>query len=105
MVKSGIVNDVKVSHFRLATHLLVALFTLGGLVWTALDLKTHARGEAPARLTGFAILTLGTLLFQLLIDKVVPHQAWQTLTVVVGVFIMLAVFPALATGLPEWLYG
>ncbi len=65
MVQSGIVHDVKVSHFRLATHLLTALFTLAGLVWTALDLRVLARGEPRARLTGFAALALGMLLVQL----------------------------------------
>ncbi|HEY6870152.1 MAG TPA: COX15/CtaA family protein [Novosphingobium sp.] len=65
MVQSGIVNDVKVSHFRLAAHLLTALLTLGGLVWTALDLRAHARGERPHRLTGFAALALGLLALQL----------------------------------------
>ena len=66
MVKSGIVNDVKVSHFRLATHLLVALLTLGGLVWTALDLRALAQGQRAARLTPFAALTLAVLALQLL---------------------------------------
>lgn len=65
MVKSGIVNDVKVSHFRLAAHLLVALVTLAGLVWTARDLIAHACGEAPRRLTGLAALVLGVLFVQL----------------------------------------
>ena len=65
MVKSGIVNDVRVSHFRLATHLLTALFSLGGLVWTALDLRALARGEEPHRLTLFAALALGALALQL----------------------------------------
>ena len=65
MVSSGLSADVKVSHFRLAAHLLVALVTLGGLVWTALDLHARARGEPPARLTGFAAVTLGALTFQL----------------------------------------
>jgi cytochrome c oxidase assembly protein subunit 15 len=65
MVESGIQYDVKVSHFRLAAHLLLALTTLGGLVWTALDLRAHARGEAPARLTGFAAATLAMLVVQL----------------------------------------
>jgi cytochrome c oxidase assembly protein subunit 15 len=45
MVKSGIVHDVKVSHYRLATHLAVALFTLGGIVWTMLDLRALARAK------------------------------------------------------------
>lgn len=65
MVQSGIVNDVRVSHFRLAVHLLVALVTLGGLVWTALDLLTHARGETPRRLNGLGALVLVLLFVQL----------------------------------------
>lgn len=65
MVKSGIVHDVRVSHFRLAAHLLVALTTLSGVVWTMLDLRALARGEPRARMTGFAALTLGMLLIQL----------------------------------------
>jgi len=65
MVKSGISTDVKVSHFRLAAHLLVALVTLAGLVWTALDLRAHARGEAPHRLTALGALVLAMLFVQL----------------------------------------
>jgi ATP-binding cassette subfamily B protein len=41
-------------------------------------------------LVGFGI----PLLFQVLIDKVVPHQAWNTLQVVVGAFVLLAAFEA-----------
>ena len=65
MVQSGIVDEVKVSHFRLATHLLVALLTLGALTWTALDLQAHARGEPRSRLTRFAALCLAVLAVQL----------------------------------------
>jgi cytochrome c oxidase assembly protein subunit 15 len=65
MVRSGIVNDVKVSHFRLAAHLLVALATLGGLVWTALDLYGLKRGDPRARLTGFGAVALAMLVVQL----------------------------------------
>jgi cytochrome c oxidase assembly protein subunit 15 len=67
MVKSGIVHDVKVSHFRLATHLLVALTTLAGVVWTARDLVGTARGQAPARLRPLAALALGALAMQLIL--------------------------------------
>jgi cytochrome c oxidase assembly protein subunit 15 len=69
MVESGIVNDVKVSHFRLAAHLLTALLTLGGLVWTALDLLALARNPAarPARVTGFGWVVLAALTLQLLL--------------------------------------
>lgn len=71
MVQSGIVNDVKVSHFRLAAHLLVALATLAGVIWTALDLRALHRGEARSRLTGFGALALATLFVQLFFGALV----------------------------------
>jgi cytochrome c oxidase assembly protein subunit 15 len=49
----------------LAAHLMTALFTLGGLVWTALDLQALDRGRPSARLTGFAAIVLATLAVQL----------------------------------------
>lgn len=69
MVTSGLTQNTDVSHFRLSAHLLVALVTLGGLVWTALDLMTLRRNPQakPARLSGFAALTLITLFVQLLL--------------------------------------
>lgn len=71
MVSSGLTQDVKVSHFRLAAHLLVALITLGGLVWTALDLRGLARGEGPARLTRFAAAVSILLVIQLFFGALV----------------------------------
>ncbi|WP_295529569.1 COX15/CtaA family protein [Novosphingobium sp. Chol11] len=65
MVQSGIVHDVRVSHFRLAAHLLVALTTLAGIIWTMLDLRAVSRGERASRLTPFAALALGVLVIQL----------------------------------------
>ncbi len=69
MVSSGLTVRTDVSHFRLAAHLLTALFLLAGLVWTALDLKVLARDPqaAPARLTGAGAATLGILFVQLLL--------------------------------------
>jgi heme a synthase len=68
MVASGLSDRTDVSHFRLATHLLLALFILAGLVWTALDLKALARDPAAkkARLSGFAIGVAVILFIQLL---------------------------------------
>ena len=68
MVSSGLSARTDVSHYRLAVHLLTALFILGGLVWTALDLKQLARDPLakPAKLTGFASVVLGILFIQLL---------------------------------------
>ncbi len=69
MVSSGLALRTDVSHFRLSVHLLNALLILGGLVWTALDLKALARDPAakPAKLSGFAGLVLVILFIQLLI--------------------------------------
>ena len=67
MVSSGLSERTDVSHFRLAVHLLTALFILGGLVWTALDLRQLAAGNpGPARMTGLGIAVLAVLFFQLL---------------------------------------
>jgi cytochrome c oxidase assembly protein subunit 15 len=68
MVKSGLSVRTDVSHIRLAVHLLTALFTLGGLVWTALDLRALAAdpGARPARLRGVAVFALLALALQLL---------------------------------------
>ncbi len=70
MVRSGLSGQMTdVSHFWLSVHLLTALFTLGGLIWTALDLRQIARdpNTAPAPLTiGSAVVAL-ILFVQLLL--------------------------------------
>lgn len=73
MVKSGLSVRTDVSHVRLAVHLLVALFTLAGVVWTALDLCALARNPQarPARLTGLGALTGAILFVQLLFGALV----------------------------------
>jgi cytochrome c oxidase assembly protein subunit 15 len=70
MVRSGLSGQMTdVSHFWLSIHLLTALFTLGGLVWTALDLRVLARdsGARPARLTATAGWVGAVLFVQLLL--------------------------------------
>ncbi len=69
MVASGLEYRTDVSHFRLATHLLTALFLLAGLVWTARDLDALAREVAArsARLTGAAVGVIAILFVQLLL--------------------------------------
>ncbi|MGK0269413.1 MAG: cytochrome c oxidase assembly protein subunit 15 [Cocleimonas sp.] len=67
MVTSGLSERTDVSHFRLATHLLMALFITGALVWTALDLRQHARGEyKKSKLTFFGFIVFFVLFLQLL---------------------------------------
>ena len=70
MVRSGLSTEVTdVSHFWLSIHLLTALFTLAGLIWTALDLRRLADiPEArPARLTGLSVMVSLILFIQLLL--------------------------------------
>jgi len=67
MVTSGLSERTDVSHFRLAVHLLMALFIIGALVWTALDLRRYARGEGKyAKLTLFGFIVFLVLFLQLL---------------------------------------
>lgn len=67
MVSSGLAVRTDVSHIRLAVHLMTALVTLAGIVWTALDLLALHRSPltAPARLTRPAIVALALLFVQL----------------------------------------
>lgn len=69
MVKSGLSVRTDVSHYRLAVHLLTALFIIGGLIWTALDLRALARSPRarPAALRPFALVVLLILLIQLML--------------------------------------
>lgn len=68
MVASGLVERTDVSHYRLATHLLLALLILGALVWTALDLRLRIKApQKVSRMTGFGILVLSVLFFELLL--------------------------------------
>jgi len=69
MVMSGLTERTDVSHFRLSSHLLLALFIMAALIWTALDLRQLARNadSRPARLTGAAIVAGLILFIQLLL--------------------------------------
>ncbi|RDE06448.1 COX15/CtaA family protein [Sphingomonas aracearum] len=69
MVKSGLAVRTDVSHIRLAVHLMTALVTLAGIVWTALDLLALARDPTagPARLRPVAAIALLMLAVQLVL--------------------------------------
>ena len=49
MVKSGLVNDIDVSHFRLSIHLLFAFIILSLIFWNYLDLKYLKEKERKMR--------------------------------------------------------
>jgi cytochrome c oxidase assembly protein subunit 15 len=65
MVMSGLEGRTEVSPYRLSAHLLMALFLMSALIWTALDLR---RPDArPARLTRWGTFALAVLGLQLLL--------------------------------------
>lgn len=68
MVASGLAVRTDVSHLRLAVHLSTALVLLGGLVWTALDLRVLASTpfSRPARLKPVAMAGLALLGIQII---------------------------------------
>lgn len=68
MVVSGLVGRTDVSHFRLSIHLLNALFIMGALIWTALDMKALARdhGAKPSRINALGWTVFAILFVQLL---------------------------------------
>lgn len=70
MVRSGLSGQMTdVSHFWLSIHLMTALFTLAGLVWTALDLHMLEKnpGNRPAHLTPVTLGIALVLFLQLLL--------------------------------------
>ncbi len=77
MVRSGTGPDAMpamrtdVSHYWLSIHLMTALLTLGGLVWTALDLRNRAIGQPTAGLRRFTVGVLAIVAVQLL------YGAWM----------------------------
>jgi heme a synthase len=64
MVKSGLVKDPAVSHFRLAAHLITAFFTFGFTFWVALQLlyqdriKTHLKPIRNVTLILFGLVVM-----------------------------------------------
>ena len=60
MVASGLSQRVEVSHYRLATHLVLALLIFAGMVWTLRRMTERTPSVASPRLkiTGIAVLVL-----------------------------------------------
>jgi cytochrome c oxidase assembly protein subunit 15 len=69
MVMSGLEGRTEVSPYRLSAHLLFALFLMGALIWTALDLRLLSRkpDARPARLSGWGVFALAVLFIQLML--------------------------------------
>ncbi len=66
MVKSGLINDPDVSHFRLSLHLTFAFITFAYTLWVALDLIYPERKAVVVPLRKLARVTLVFLLIQII---------------------------------------
>ncbi len=66
MVKSGLIDNPDVSHFRLALHLTFAFITFAYTLWVALDLIYPDKKEAILTLRKYARITIAFLIIQII---------------------------------------
>ncbi len=72
MVKSGLVDRVDVSQYRLASHLGLAVLLFGAVFWTFLDLGNHRRDIAHGTgNTRFAFVIIVAVFLQILLGALV----------------------------------
>ncbi len=71
MVKSGLVNEPQVSHYRLAAHLLLALVIFSLLLWTALDLLEPRHGSRQRRWRSMGAVLLLLVVVQIALGALV----------------------------------
>lgn len=88
MVKSGLVDRVDVSQYRLALHLTVAFMLLSLVVWLALDLgqPANARAAGKSRDATLAAWIVGLIFLQVILGAFVAslkggltHNTWPTM--------------------------
>ncbi|MBP6373262.1 MAG: COX15/CtaA family protein [Flavobacterium sp.] len=66
MVKSGLIDNPDVSHFRLSLHLTFAFLTFAYTLWVALDLLYSERKSTPIQLRNLARIALVFVLIQII---------------------------------------
>jgi heme a synthase len=71
MVASGLSQRVEVSHYRLATHLVLALFIFAGIVWTLRRLADRPPVAASSRLKITSVVLLALTFVQLYLGALV----------------------------------
>jgi cytochrome c oxidase assembly protein subunit 15 len=83
MVKSGLVDNPDVSHYRLAAHLTTAFITFAYTFWVALDLMFPNKKEIDKKLRNLLRFGLGLLLLQIIygafvagLDAGFIHNHW-----------------------------
>jgi cytochrome c oxidase assembly protein subunit 15 len=97
MVRSGLINDPDVSHFRLALHLTFAFITFAYTLWVALDLIYPEKKKIEKSLRTIARVALVLLLLQIIYGGFVAglnagliHNHWPLMSD--GQFIHESVF-------------
>jgi cytochrome c oxidase assembly protein subunit 15 len=83
MVKSGLVDNPDVSHYRLAAHLTTAFITFAYTFWVALDLMFPNKKEIDKKLRNLVRFGLGVLILQIIygafvagLDAGFIHNHW-----------------------------
>jgi cytochrome c oxidase assembly protein subunit 15 len=71
MVKSGLVDRIDVSQYRLALHLTVAFLILALVVWLAFDLALPETAEAPAPLKSLPLTIVALIFLQVVLGAFV----------------------------------
>ena len=92
MVKSGLVDDPRVSQFRLTAHLGLAVLIFGAMLWTALSLLDPARAYKVSTATrrfafGVALLVFAMILTGGLVAGIRAGFAYNTFPLMNGHFI------------------
>lgn len=97
MVKSGLIDNPDVSHYRLAAHLTTAFITFAYTFWVALDLMFPNRKEVNKKFRNLVRFALGVLLLQIIygafvagLDAGFIHNHWPMMNE--GKFIHETVF-------------
>jgi len=87
MVKSGLVDNPDVSHYRLAAHLTTAFVTFAYTFWVALDLMFPDKKEIDIKFRNFIRIALAVLLLQIIygafvagLDAGFIHNHWPMMS-------------------------
>lgn len=87
MVKSGLVDNPDVSHYRLAAHLTTAFLTFAFTFWVALDLIFPQKKEIEKKLRNFIRIGLVVLILQIIygafvagLDAGFMHNHWPLMS-------------------------
>jgi cytochrome c oxidase assembly protein subunit 15 len=97
MVMSGLIDEPRVSHFRLAAHLLLAMALLAYIFWLLLDvLRVRPRVNLPAGLAAVVWATLALVVLQIFYGALTAGSragyGYNTFPLMNGQFMADAVF-------------